>query len=369
MSKKRRVFDIEMPDDSPGVPAGTGPMETKSATPARRGPMASAIGETADSLRRRKSQEAAIREENDALAHEFVRLKKSGLIVDLVPLEKIRTDKLTRDRAVRPDEDLKELIASIREIGLSNPIQLEATDNGDYELIQGFRRLSAYRALLEETGDDVWARIPAGLVASGEALEGLYRRMVDENMVRKDISFAEMASLARAYVDDPATQAEDVEEAVATLFKSAGRQKRSYIRHFATLLQFLEKYLEFPEAIPRALGLALVKRMEQEPGSIAEIVKALQAGPVRDATQQVDVLRRYLDGQGAAAHVSPQGQRSSKPRSAKSTFRMMRPEGEAKCTASDGRLEVQLNRDFSALERNRLEAAVSAFFERLDGAD
>lgn len=30
----------------------------------------------------------------------------------------------------------------------------------------------------------------------GDVLEQLYRRMVDENMVRKDISFAEMASCA-----------------------------------------------------------------------------------------------------------------------------------------------------------------------------
>lgn len=369
MSKKRRVFDIEMPDEPAPVPAGTEALETKSMPVARRGPMASAIGKTADSLRRRKVQESAIRDENDALAHEFVRLKKSGLIVDLVPLDKIRTDKLTRDRAAAPDAELKELIASIRDIGLSNPIQLEATGEGNFELIQGYRRLSAYRSLLEEIGDDTWSRIPAGLVATGEALDGLYRRMVDENMIRKDISFAEMANLVRAYAHDPKTNAEDIETAVATLFKSAGRQKRSYIRHFATLLHFLEKHLEFPEAIPRALGLALVKRMEQEPRSIAEIVSTLQSARIKDATQQVDVLRRYLEGRGVAPTTSPRGQKASKSRSAKSTFRMTRPEGEAKCTASDGRLELQLNRDFSALERNRLENALKAFFERLDGSD
>lgn len=38
--------------------------------------------------------------------------------------------------------------------------------------------------------------IPAGIVAMGDVLEQLYRPMVDEDMVRKDISFAEMASWA-----------------------------------------------------------------------------------------------------------------------------------------------------------------------------
>lgn len=65
-----------------------------------------------------------------------------------------------------------------------------------FELSQSFRRLSAFRELLEETGDSRYARIPATLQARGAQLDHLYRRMVDENLVRRDISFAEMARLA-----------------------------------------------------------------------------------------------------------------------------------------------------------------------------
>ena len=92
---KRRVFDIDFPSDDPqpveniDVPAGTGAQ--------RRGPMASAIVENADALAERSAAEAAIRAENDRLAHEHVRLKKQGLITDLVPIDDIRMDKLTRD--------------------------------------------------------------------------------------------------------------------------------------------------------------------------------------------------------------------------------------------------------------------------------
>ena len=131
MTKKRRMFDIDLPDDD--VPAP----ETKSLGGLRRGPMATAIGENADSLRQRAEQENAIRAENDALAHEFVRLKKLGLVTDLIALDAIHSAKLVRDRSARLDPELEELKASIKAIGLSNPIQVEQVGEGRYELVQG----------------------------------------------------------------------------------------------------------------------------------------------------------------------------------------------------------------------------------------
>lgn len=174
MSKKRRVFDIDMPDDET-FPAGkvSEGLETKSMVP-RRGPMATAIGENSRSLRERKSQEDAIRAENDALAHEHVRLKKLGLIVDLIPLELIDASKLVRDRAEAPDMDLEELIDSIKDIGLSNPIRVER--NGErYELVQGMRRLSAFRGLDAKNPGGVlpvfqrgwWRRVKASMRCTG----------------------------------------------------------------------------------------------------------------------------------------------------------------------------------------------------------
>ncbi|MEM1301282.1 MAG: ParB N-terminal domain-containing protein, partial [Pseudomonadota bacterium] len=131
--KKRRVFDIDFDTPADAVPAGTDRVE-------RRGPMATAISETAEALDERAEAEAAIRAENDALAHEHVRLKKLGLITDLIPVAEVLTTKLTRDRAEGADPELDELKASIAAVGLSNPIRVEQTEHG-YELIQGFRRL------------------------------------------------------------------------------------------------------------------------------------------------------------------------------------------------------------------------------------
>lgn len=365
MSKKRRVFDIDMPDDET-FPAGkvAEPLETKS-MPTRRGPMATAIGENSRSLRDRQTQENAIRSENDALAHEHVRLKKLGLIVDLIPLDLIDASKLVRDRAEAPDMDLEELMDSIKDIGLSNPIRVE--QHGErYELVQGMRRLSAYRALNAKTPGDDFAQIPAGLVAQGENLDALYRRMVDENLVRKDISFAEMAGLVRGYAADPQTDCADVDKAVAILFKSAGYQKRSYIRSFVSLLDQIGDYLEHPHEIPRSLGLALLKRMEASPGIAASIKAEVSGWNDRPIQDELDMLRRYAGGAGAA-ETFPAGKVREvvKPRKAKTTFQIDRPEGTAKCTASAGRLELRLPVDFSALDRRALESAVRKLLDDL----
>ena len=97
MSRKPRMFDIDLPDEALDIAAASPTPDTQH----RRGPMATAIGETAETLRRQAEIEADNRNENDTLAHEFVRLKKLGLITDLVPLSAIRVSKLVRDRSRR----------------------------------------------------------------------------------------------------------------------------------------------------------------------------------------------------------------------------------------------------------------------------
>ncbi len=357
MSKKKRVFDINF-DDAETVPQVDVPAGTE-----RRGPMAAAITENAEALNERQAAEAAIRAENDALAHEHVRLKKAGLITDLIPLDDIRTDKLTRDRAPGRDPEIDELKRSIREIGLSNPIRVEQV--GDtFELIQGFRRFTAYRELFEETGDDAFARIPAGINAKGENLLRLYRRMVDENLVRRGVSFGEMAQLAINYRKQ-AAEVEGYDHAVELLFASSGRQKRSYIKHFVRLLAATDGRIGHVDAIPRALGLQVVRRLDDVPDAASVLNRMLAAQENRTAEQELTVLSEFV------AELSVPAKKKTplmpKARAAKTTFRLNRPGGDAKCTVSDGRVELRLDQDFSGVERKKLEAAVEAFLQALDG--
>lgn len=363
MVKKRRVFDIDFDLDDAAEPAPETksfnvqghPLQDREPVP-RRGPMASAISETAQANADRAGAEAAIRAENDALAHEHVRLKKLGLITDLIETKQVFSDKLTRDRSAAVDPELDELKRSIQSVGLSNPIRVEPTDRG-FELIQGFRRLTAFRELAEETGDQRYQRIPATLVPRGEPLADLYRKMVDENLVRKDLSFGEMAGLAIAYARDAGI---DTGEAVSVLYASALKQKRSYIRQFAQLLETLGDAVRHPEAIPRALGLSLGKALEADPGLGEAIRNELTALPDRDAEGEVQVLRAAVERKPA-----PKAPTTSRTIS-KTSLRLNRPEGEAKVTAMDGRLDLRLDRDFSAISRERLQRGIEALLKTLE---
>ncbi len=362
MTKKRMTFDIDLPEDET-FPAG------KVVAPApRRGPMATAISENAESLRDRRTIEADIRAENDALAAEHVRMKRLGLIVDLVPLDKIEAYKLVRDRTKGDDLELAELITSIRDIGLSNPIRLEQRDDGKYELIQGYRRVSAYRALLEETGDaERWGQIPAGILPRGEDIDTLYRRMVDENLVRKDISFGEMAALALDYARDSRTDERDPEKAVTTLFQSAGYQKRSYIRGFIKLMDHFGLHLKYAQHIPRALGLKVSALIEDRPEVVSQILAELKQLTNHSYVDELDILRRAVgEGQGADVRLPAKPTAvTMNPGKAKTTFQVSSRMGAAKCTAANGRLEVRIARDFSTLDRRKLEAALRSMLDGL----
>lgn len=362
MSRKRRMFDIDVPSVS-DVPEGKVPDDVLK----RRSPMAAAISETAESVRGRSETEQSIRQENDRLAFELVRLRREGLVVERIALDEIHAEKLIRDRVTRDDPELAELKQSIRDVGLSNPIRVEPRGQGGYELVQGMRRLTAYRELFQETADPEYASIPAGILATGASIEDSYRRMVDENLVRKDISFAEMGRLARLYVEDPGNECDDVDKAVAQLFKSVSYTKRSYIRAFAALLQRLDKVLEFPDAIPRNVGVELKRRFDANPGLVADVVAELHGAPDRDAVAEVSILRRFA---GGAEETLPVGKATPAAtphdRKPRTTFQVGQGARVARCAASSGRLELKCHLDFSALDRHQLEDAVRVFLDTLE---
>jgi ParB family chromosome partitioning protein len=251
---------------------------------------------------------------------------------------------------------LEELKDSIRAVGLSNPIRVEQTDSG-YELIQGFRRLAAFKELAAETGDARYGKIPAALVPRGDPLVDLYRKMVDENLVRKDISFGEMAQLALSYAHDEGITSG---EAVSVLYASALKQKRSYIRQFARVLDALGEALRYPEAIPRSLGTELYKVIEAEEGRGAALMDELTALPnSHDAASEMRLLRDALTHSASGKTAPPKSV-------SKTSLRLARPEGEARVIAQDGKVELRLPKDFSAVSREKLQGAIEVFLSSLD---
>ena len=110
---------------------------------------------------------AAICPENDRLAHELADLKQAGLITRLVDIASVRAELLPLDRKAVPDSEIDEFKASIRDIGLSNPIQVLETDDG-YALVQGYRRVTAFRELYKEAGENRISKIPVGITTKTE---------------------------------------------------------------------------------------------------------------------------------------------------------------------------------------------------------
>ncbi len=369
MSRKKRIFDIDMPK----VEVTLGPALDRAAEPAlaeaaRRGPMASAISENAGALTARAEAEARIRAENDALAHEYVAIRRAGLITRMIPLDAVVAEVLVRDRKPGPDPELDELVASIRDVGLSNPIRVEEREDGRFELVQGFRRLSAYRHLRDAEGE-AWAEIPAGMLPRGEGVAGMYRRMVDENMVRKDLSFAEMAATAQAYAADPDTAVDNVDDAVKELFKSAGYQKRSYIRSFARLLDLIGPLLAYPQEVPRNLGLALLRRLEDD-GSLGRVLAERLAGwDNRSVQDELDVLRQLAAIEPAAEEAAPPVAVNPKPgqgRRPRTTFELTHGGRRVKCTAGVGQLTLNLDCDLTGIERAKLERGIARLLDALE---
>ena len=362
MTKRKSRFAIEIADDELGS-------ETASPSPAlaRRGPMAAAIADNAESLKERRSLEEKIRLENDALAHEHVQLKSQGLVLERVPLDRIDCEKLIRDRNLDLDLDLDDLVLSIRELGLSNPIRAEKKDDGRFELIQGYRRLEAYKRLWRETGEGRFASIPMATIAPGDALEASYRKMVDENLVRKDISFAEMAELARRYARDPGTPVISVDKAVTALFKAAAYQKRSYIRAFAELLELIGDHIRYSHLIPRNLGLDLRRSLGDEQKR-SRLIESLRSLPTRTAEDELALLRRFAPParRQADTPASPVATDQDKPSRRQLSFAFAGPVQSGHCTAKEGRLELRADRDFAAIEPETMEKAIAAFFEILN---
>lgn len=189
--------------------------------------------------------------------------------------------------------------------------------------------------------------------------------MVDENVIRKALSFAEMAQAAQNFAADPATEASDVGSAIAALFQSAPYSKRSYIKSFAYLMDRIGPLLLYPTEVPRALGVSLAREMKDRPEIIGLIREALADWDTRSIADELAVLRSVVSDEAAPeATAKPQSKTKAATRT-KTTFHISSRAGQVKCTAGPGRLEIKVDRDFSSIERQKLERAIASLIDGL----
>lgn len=340
---------------SKGNRFGIGPVDLPSEPRRARdpGPMSVAVREVAASAQEASDTLVEQRRQNAAEAREYRAAREAGRVILALSLDQVGMGALPRDRMdladVAASEAMEELKSSIRERGQREPIEVFATEGG-WELKAGWRRLTALRQLREETGDPRFDQVLARVSAGGQDRAGLYLDMVEENVIRQDLSFAEMAHIAIELARDPAAGVASVEDAVGRLYRALHKVKRSYIRAFVSLLQRLE--LPFPRAIPRDLGVDVARKLAV--AGEAEVA-GLQARLARTGREeeQAEALRLFLKPVTEAGDKGPDQ---------KLEFRV----GDAKVTARNGELRIRAAMDFTEVDRADLDRAVTAFFAALE---
>jgi ParB family chromosome partitioning protein len=113
-----------------------------------------------------------------------------GLKFEELPISAIRPNS-NQPRRSFPEAGIKELAASIREVGILQPLVVRSTADG-FELIAGERRLRAAR----EAGLD---RVPVLIRQAGET-ESVELALV-ENLQREDLNPLETAAAYQALMD------------------------------------------------------------------------------------------------------------------------------------------------------------------------
>lgn len=108
-----------------------------------------------------------------------------------IPVDKVRPNP-RQPRQIFDEDQLAELVASIREVGLLQPIVVRPVDDG-YELVMGERRLRAVQASGEET-------IPAIVRPTEEA--DLLRDALLENLHRTQLNPLEEAAAYQQLLSD-----------------------------------------------------------------------------------------------------------------------------------------------------------------------
>ena len=145
----------------------------------------------------KKKKSVSKKDDNDGLEESKDRLLE-------IPIEKIKPN----PRQPRLDfgyEELEELIQSIKEHGILQPLVVSRLDNGNYELIAGERRFRSSKFLNLKT-------VPA-LVRTVKDQEKLELALI-ENIQRKNLNPMEEARAFRQLIDDFGLRQEDVAKRV-----------------------------------------------------------------------------------------------------------------------------------------------------------
>lgn len=362
-------------------------VKSRSRTP---GPMGAAVREAAESLAESTEAKIEQRRRNAEDAKLWRTAEAEGRLMVTLPLSEIETTDLPRDRidlaGVAASHEMEELKSSIRARGQKEPVAVYVDDRGRYQLKQGWRRLTALTQLFEATGDarfsTVIARIEPRADGAAPSRVARYIDMVEENVIREDLTFAEMAQVAITAAADPMVEGDDADALVGHLYGSLHKMKRSYIRSFVYLLEALDGALPFPKAVSRNVGVDLARVLKAEPERTAGLRRML-ANAVSPESQgniiamfMADARPAAEDAPSAAPEAAPPRPRETSPAPVAGTVDSpvaASGSGEGRrvsigslhVTVRKGECLISSDRDFSEIPQKDLERALRRFAETL----
>lgn len=312
MAKRRRLTapaasEIEEIEEGFATKPAVSPFGNGDAVPAGGGavpPIAKVSAETAQARAMEAVADRVALAKDRADAQAWRDADGAGLVARPIALAEIDRSYLRRDRLSLDEEEMAELIGSLRQHGLRSPVEVVALEEG-YGLVSGFRRLEAFARLAPS--DPRFAQIPAFVRSPGEAAAP-YVAMVEENELRSNLSPYERGRIAVLVAGQGVFAS--VGEAVDSLFAAASKAKRSKVRSFAAVHEALGDLLQFPEALPEKAGLKLAAAVRA--GAQAGLRAALAAGDAQTAQEEWQCLERAL----ARVDAAPAGQsdRGGRPR-------------------------------------------------------
>ena len=257
-------------------------LQSKSSMP----PIAQVAGESAALASMEVVANRADMARDKADAGKFRQAERAGLVAQMIPVGSIDINYIHRDRVHEDPEEMDELRNSIRSSGLRAPIEVVPLAEG-FGLISGFRRLKAYRSLLQT--EMRFADIPA-FVRIGEDSRDSYLRMVEENEVRANLTPYERGRLAVLVAGQGVFSSVDV--AVNALFAAASPSKRSKVRSFAVVHEAIGDLLRFPTSLSERNGLMLASALKDH--GLAAFRDALSRVECRDAAEEWATLAGVL---------------------------------------------------------------------------
>ena len=196
-----------------------------------------------------------------------------------------------------PDDKFIELIDSIQKNTLLHPIVVWKQPDGSLMILSGHNRVRAYTALLEQTGEDKYRRIPATVLTEISADEA-HEIVVDSNYVQRVLTPSEKArSISQKYAlagrkkrSKPGQRKSRYEE-IGEAYHLSGRQVAKYVK-LGSLQDCLLKLLDSGK-LPLAAALRLTELPPESQHFLAEHCADLLASP-RAAKLSADMTNEQM---------------------------------------------------------------------------